>query len=103
MTFDSKNQQEVTVELSGHITEDWKEMGNCLKRICDFKGHVCGGLGCVKTPTNQHKQLMILFRTHSLLSTLLNLESLLNLEKTLQIITSIIVEVFLDVLQTEQK
>ena len=102
---------------------------SCLAEVCGLEGHNCGGLGCVKTLEKQHKQMTILFGnivmkakteteliadchggTEVNLVTALgfysmfgSLESLLNLEQKHEIVTTIRVEVFPGLLQTEQK
>ena len=129
MTTASKSNGEDKVELPGWRPDDWVKPGSCLPEVCGLKGHICGGLDCVKTLEKQHKQLTILFgnivmkaRTETELiadchgGTEVNLvtvlgfrsifgssESLLNLEKKHEMVTTISVEVFPRVLQTEQK
>ena len=116
-------------ELPGWGPEDWVKPGSCLVEVCGLEGHVCGGLGCVKTLERQHKQLTILFGNVVMkakmeteliadchVGTEVNLvtalgfysmfgssESLLNLEQKHEMVTAISVEVFPGVLQTEQK
>ena len=129
MTTASKRNGEDKVELPGWRPEDWVKTGSCLAEVCGFEGHICGGLDCVKTREKQHNQLTILFGnigmksktervliadcyggTEANLVTALgfysmfgSLESLLNLEKKHEMVTTISVEVFPGVLQTEQK
>ena len=129
MTTASKSNGEDKVELPGWGPEDWVKPGNCLAEVCGLEGHICGGLDCVKTLEKQHKQLTTLFGnivmkakteteliadchggTKVSLVTALgfysmfgSLESLLNLEQKHEMVTTISVEVFPGVLQTEQK
>ena len=129
MTTASKSNREDKVELPGWGPEDWVKPGSCLAEVCGLEGHVCGGLDCVKTLEKQHKQLTILFgnigmkaKTETELiadyhggkevnlvtalgfyGTFGSLESLLNLEQKHEMVTTISVEVFPGVLQTEQK
>ena len=129
MTTASKNNGEDKVELPGWGPEDWVKPGSCLAEVCGLEGHICGGLDCVKTLEKQHKQLTILFgnivmkakteteliadchgETEVNLVTALgfysmfgSLESLMNLEQKYEMVTTISVEVFPRVLQTEQK
>ena len=129
MTTASKSNGENKVELPGWGAEDWVKPGSCLAEVCGLKSHVCGGLDCVKTLENQHKQLTILFGnivmkakteteliadchggTEVNLVTALGfysmfdfLESLLNLEQKQEMVTAISVEVFPGVLQIDQK
>ena len=129
MTTASKSNGEVKVELPGWGPEDWVKPGSCLAEVCGLEGHICGGLDCVNSLKKQHKQLTILFEnivmkartgtkliadwlggTEVNLVTALgfysmfgSLESLLNLEQKHEMVTTISVEVFLGVLQTEQK
>ena len=125
----SRSNGEDKVELPGWGPEDWVKPGSCLAEVCGLEGHVCGSLDCVKTLEKQHKQLTVLFgnvamkaRTETELiadchgetevnlvtalgfySMFSSLESLLNLEQRHEMVTAISVEVFLGVLQTEQK
>ena len=125
----SRSNGEDKVELPGWGLEDCVKPGNCLAEVCGLEGHVCGGLDCVRTLERQHKQLTILFgnvvmkaRTETELiadchrgtevnlvtalgfySMFGSLESLLNLEQKHEMVTVISVEVFPEVLQTEQK
>ena len=129
MTTASKSNGADKVELAGWGPEDWVKTGICLAEVCGLDGQICGGLGCVKTLDKQHKQLTILFgnivmkaKTETELiadchggtevnpvtaigfySMFDSLESLLNLEQKLEIVTTISVEVFAGILQTEQK
>ena len=129
MTTACKINGEDKVELSGWGPEDWVKPGSCLEEVCGLEGHICGGLDCVKTLEKQHKQLMILFgnlvmkaRTETELiadchgGTEVNLgtalefysmfgflESMLNLEQKHDMVSTINVEVFPEVLQIEQK
>ena len=129
MTTTSKSNGEDKVELPGWGPEDWVKPGSCLAEICGLEGHSCGGLDCVKTLEKQNKQLTILFvnivmkaKTETELiadchggievnlvtalgfnSMFGSLESLLNLEQKHEMITTISVQVFPGVLQTEQK
>ena len=129
MTTASKSNGEDKVELPGWGREDWVKPGSCLAESCGLEGHTCGGLDYVKTLEKQHKQLTILFRnivikaktetelkadchggTEVNLVTALefysmfgSLESLLILEQKHEMVTTISVEVFPGVLQTEQK
>ena len=129
MTTASRSNGEDKVELPGLVPEDWVKPGSCLAEVCGLEGHACGGLDCVKTLKKQHKQLTILFGnivmkakteteliadchggTEVNLVTALgfyslfgSLESLLNLEQKHEMVTAISVEVFPEVLQTEQK
>ena len=129
MTTASKSNGADKVELHGWGPEDWVKPGICLTEVCGLDGHIFGGLDCVKTLEKQHKQLTILFgnivmkakteteliadchgETEANLVTALgfysmfgSLESLLNLEQKHEIVTTISVEVFAGVLQTEQK
>ena len=57
----SRSNGEDKLELPGWGPEDWVKTGSCLAEVCGLKGHVCGGLYCVKTLERQHKQLTILF------------------------------------------
>ena len=128
MTTASGSNRENTVELPGWGPEDWVKPGSCLANICGLEGHVCGGIGCVKTLAKQHKQLMILFgnivretKTETELNAVCHggtemtlvtaigfysmfdsLESLLNLEPKHEVVATIIVEVFQEVFQTKQ-
>ena len=61
MTTASKRNKGNNVELPGWGPLDWVEPGSCLAKVCRLKGHMCGGLDCVKTLAKQHKQLTILF------------------------------------------
>ena len=125
----SRSNGEDIVELPDWGPEDWVKPGSCLAEVCGLKGHVCGGLDCVKTLERQHKQLTILFvnvamkaRTETELiadchggtevnlvtalgfySMFSSLESLLNLEPRHEMVNAISVEVFPGVLRTEQK
>ena len=129
MTTASKSNGEDKVELAGWGPEDWFKPGSCLAEACGLKSHVCGGLDCVRTLDKQHKQLTALFgnivmkaKTETELiadchggtevnlvtalafySLFRSLESLLNQEQKHEIVTAISVEVFPEVLQTEQK
>ena len=129
MTTASKSNGEGKVELPGWGPEDWVKPDSCLAEVFGLEGHICGGLDCVKTLEKQHKQLTILYGnivmkaktekeliadfhrgTEVNLVTALgfysmfgSLESLLNLEQKDEMITTISVEVFPGVLQTEQK
>ena len=124
----SKSNGEDKVELPGWGREDWVRPGSCLVEVCGLKGHICGGLDCVKTLEKQQKHLKILFGnivmkaktqteliadchggTEVNLVTALgfysmfgSLESLLNLEQEHEVVTTISVEVFPGVLQTGQ-
>ena len=115
--------------MPGWGPKDWVKPGSCLAEVCGLEGHICGGLDCVKTLQKQHKQLTILFGnivmkakteteliadchggTEMNLVTALgfysmfdSLESPLNLEQKHEMVTTISVEVFPGVLQTEQK
>ena len=130
MTTASKSNGEDNVELRGWGPEDWVKPGSCLAEVCGLEGHFCGGLDCIKTLEKQHKQLTILFGNivmkkakteteliadchggtevnlvtalgfYSLFGTL---ESPLSLEQKHEMVTTISVDVFLGVLQTEQK
>ena len=55
MTTASMSKGEDKVELPGWGPEDWVKPGSCLAEVCGLEGHVCGGLGCVKTLEKQHK------------------------------------------------
>ena len=130
MTTASKSNGEDKVELPGWGPEDWVKPGSCLAEVCGLEGHFRGGLDCVKTLVKQHKQLTILFGnivmkkakteteliadchggTEVNLVTALGfysmfgtLESPFNLEKKHEMVTTISVDVFPGVLQTEQK
>ena len=129
MTTTSKSNGEDKVELPGWGPEDWVKPGSCLAEIYGLEGHICGGLDCVKTLEKQHKQLTILFGNNVMkakteteliadchggtkvnLVTILgfnsmfgSLESLLNLKQKHEMITTVSVQVFPGVLQTEQK
>ena len=124
-----KSNGEDKVELPGWGPEDCVKPGSYLAEICGLEGHNCGVLDCVKTLEKLHKQLTILFgnivmraKTETELiagchggievnlvtalgfySMFGSLESLLNLEQKHEIVTTISVEVFPRVLQTEQK
>ena len=130
MTTASKsNEEDNKVELPGWGPEDWVKPGSCLTEVCGLKGPISGDLDCVKTLEKQHKQLTILFgntvmkaKTETELiadchggtevnlvtavgfySMFGSLESLLNLEQKHEMVTTISVELFPGVLQTEQK
>ena len=129
MTTASKSNGEDKVELSGWGPEDWVKPGKCLAEVCGLEDHIRGGLNCLKTLEKQHKQITILFGnivmkvkteteliadchggTEANLVTALglysmfgSLESLLNIEQKHAMVTTISVEVFPGVLQTEQK
>ena len=129
MTTASKSNGEDKVELPGWGPEDWVKPGSCLAEVCGLEGRISGGLDCVKTLGKQHKQLTILLgniviksKTETELiadchggtkvnlitalgfySMFGSLESLLNLEQKHEMVTTISVEVFPGVLQTEQK
>ena len=129
MTTASKSNGEDKVELPGWGPEDWVKPGSCLAKVCGLEGHICGGLVCVNTLAKQPKQLTILFGnivmksktekeliadchggTEMKLVTALgfyttfgSLESPINLEQKHEMATTISVEVFPGVLQTEQK
>ena len=129
MTTASKSNGEDKAELTGWGPEDWVKPGSCLAEVCGLKGHVCGGLDCVKTLEKQHKQLTILCGnivmkakteteliadchggTEVNLVTALGfysmfgfLESLLNLKQKHEMVTAISVEVFPGVLEIDQK
>ena len=129
MTTASRSNGEDKVELPGWGPVDWVKPGSCLAEVCRLEYHVCGGLDCVKTLEKQHKQLTILFgnivmkaKTETELiadchggievnlvtalgfySMFGSLESLLNLEQKPEMVTAISVEMFPEVLQTEQK
>ena len=62
MTTAFRSNQENIVELPGWGPEDCVEPDNCLAKICGLEGHMCGGLGCVKTLLKHHKQLKIVFK-----------------------------------------
>ena len=115
--------------MPGWGPADWVKPDSCLAEVFGLEGDICGGLDCVKTLEKQHKQLTILFGNNVMkaktekepiadchrgtevnLVTALgfysmfgSLESLLNLEQKHEMITTISVEVFPGVLQTEQK
>ena len=57
----SKSNGEDKVELPGWEPEDWIKPGSSLAEACGLEGHICVGMGCVKTLEKQHKQLTILF------------------------------------------
>ena len=125
----SKSNGEDKVEMPGWGPENWVKPDSCLTEVCGLKGHICGGLDCVKTLEKQHKQLTILFGnivmkakmeteliadchggTEMNLMTALgfysmfgSLESVLNPEQNDEMVTTINCEVFPGVLQTEQK
>ena len=127
-TTASKSTGEDKVELPGWGPEDWVKPGSCLTEVCGLEGHICGGMDCVKTLKKQHKQLTILFgntvmkakteteliadyhgETEVNLVTALgfysmfgSLESDLNLEQKHEIVSTISVEVFPGMLQTER-
>ena len=129
MTTASKSNGEDKVELPGWGPENLVKSSSCLAEVCGLEGHICGGLDCLKTPAKQHKQLTILFgnivmkaKTETELITDCHggtevnlvtairfysmfgfLDSLLNLEQKHEMVTTISVEVFPAVLQTEQK
>ena len=129
MTTASKSNRKDKVELPGREPEDWVKPGSCLVKVCGQESHVCGSLDCVKTLEKQHKQLTILFgnivmkakmeteliadchggtevnlvAALGFYSMFGSLESLLNLEQKHEMVTTISVEVFPGVLQTEQK
>ena len=129
MTTASKSNGEDKVELPGWGPEDWVKPGSCLAKVCGLEGHICGGLHCLKTLKKQHKQITILFgnivmkakmeteviadchggtevnlvTALGFYSILGSLESLSNLEQKHEMVTTISVEVFPGVLQTEQK
>ena len=129
MTTASKSNGEDKVELAGWGPEDWVKPGSCLAEVCGLEGRISGGMDCVKTLGKQHKQLTILLgniviksKTETELisdchggtkvnlvtalgfySMFGSLESLLNLEQKHEMVTTISVEVFPGVLQTEQK
>ena len=129
MTTASKSNGEDKVELPGWGPEDWVKPGSCLAEVCGLNGPISGDLDCVKTLEKQHKQLTILFgnivmkaKTETELiadchgGTEVNIvtalgfysmfgsqESLLNLEQKHEMVTTISVELFPGVLQTEQK
>ena len=124
----SKSNGEDKLELPGWGREDWVKPGSCLVEVCGLEDHMCGGLDCVKTLEKQHKQLTLLFGnivmkakteteliadsyggTEVNLVTALrfnsmfgSLESLLYLEQKHEMVTTISVEVFPGILQTEQ-
>ena len=125
----SKSNGEDKVELPGWGPEDWVNPSSCLADVCGLEVHICGGLDCLRTLEKQHKQLTILFgnivmkaktetelianchgETEVNLVTTLGfysmfdfLKSLLNLEQKHEMVTTISVEVFPGVMQTEQK
>ena len=125
----SKSNGEDKVELPGWGPEDWVKPGSCLAEVCGLEGHICGGLDYVKTLEKQQKQLTILFvnivmkaKTQTeliadyhegtevnlvtalgLYSMFESLESLLNLKQKHEMVTTINVEVFAGVSQSEQK
>ena len=125
----SMSNGEDKVELSGWGPEDWVKPGSCLAEVCGLQGPIFGDLDCVKTLEKQHKQLTVLFGnivikakteleliadchggTEVNLVTALgfyslfgSLESLLNLVQKHEMVTTISVEVFTGILQTEQK
>ena len=129
MVTASKSNKEDKVGLPGWGPEDCVKPGRCLAEVCGLEIHICGGLDCVKTLEKQHKQLTILFENIAIKAeweteliadchggTELNLvtalgfysmfgslESQLNLEQNHEMVTTISVEVFPGVLQTEQK
>ena len=129
MTTASKSNGEDKVELPGWGPEDWKKPGSCLRKVFRLEGHIFEDLDCVKTLAKQYKQLTILFghivmkaKTKTELiadfhggievnlvtaigfySMFGSLQSLLNLEQKHEMVTTISVEVFPGVLQTEQK
>ena len=100
-----------------------------MAEVCGLEIRICGGLDCVKTLEKQHKQQTILLGnivmkakteteliaychggTEVNLVTALgfysmfgSLESLLNLEQKHEMVTTISVEMFPGLLQTEQK
>ena len=59
-TTASRSNGEDKVELPSWRPEDWVKPGSCMAEICGLRGHVCGGLDCVRTLGKQHKQLTIL-------------------------------------------
>ena len=61
MTTAPKSIRENNVELPGWGPEDWVKPGSCLAKVWGLKGHMCGGLDCVKILAKQHKQLTVLF------------------------------------------
>ena len=108
------------MELPGWEPEDWFKPGSCPVKVYVIKGHICGGLDCVRTLAKQHKQLVIVSRnvvmkkkTETQLvvdchggtevnlvkvlgfySMFVSLQSLLNLEQLHEMLTAISVEVF---------
>ena len=129
MTTASKSNGEDKVELPGWGPEDWAKPGGCLAKVCGLERPIFGGLDCVKNLEKQHKQLTILFgnivmkaKTETELvadchggtevnlvtavgfySMFGSLYSVLNQEQKLGVVTTNSVEVFPEVLQTEQK
>ena len=129
MTTASKSNGDDKTELPGWGPEDWVKPVSCLAEVCGLEGHICGGLDCLKTLKKQHKELKILFgnivmkakieteliadchggtevnqvTALGFYSMFGSLESLLNLEQKHEMVTTISVEVFPRVLQTEQK
>ena len=129
MTTVSKSNGENKIELPGWGPEDWVKPGSYLVKARGLEDHIRGGLDCVKSLEKQHKQLTILFgnivikaKTETELiadchggtevnlvtalgfySMFSSLDSLLNLEQMHEIVTTMSVEVFPGVLQTEQK
>ena len=111
----SRSNGEDKVELPGWGPEDWVKPGSCLAEVCGLKGHVCGGLDCVKTLEKQHKQLTVLFgnvvmkaRTETELiadchgGTEVNLVTALGFYSMFSSLESLL-NLFPGVLQTEQK
>ena len=129
MTTASKSNGKDKVELPGWGPEDRVKPGSCLAEVCGLESHIFGGLDCVQTQEKHYNQLTILFgnivmkaKTETELiadchegtemnlltnlgfySIFGSLESLLNLEQKHEMVTTISVEVFPGVSQTEQK
>ena len=61
MTTASKSNRENNVELPRWSPEHWVAPGSCLAKLCGLESHMCGGLDCLKTLAEQHKQLTVLF------------------------------------------
>ena len=124
-----QDDKQPTEPPKGSSPSDWMKEGTCLTFICGMEGHVCGNGPCLKTLSEQHRQIAMLYGWLSMSDknemdlianchgvTELNLtialgfcsmtssiESLERLERAHELVTSLSVEVFPGALQTEQK
>ena len=102
-----QDDRQPTEPSEGNSPSDWVNEGTCLASSCGMEGHVCGNGHCLKTLSEQHRQLAKLYgrltTTLGFCSMVSSIQSLERLERAHDLVTSLSVEVFPGALQTEQK